>query len=110
MVSITTSVLGVAVYKSGERGRNVSGLTWAKNESDDRSLSMKELTETFLKIKTEHQVRYGCPLKVVKLSRLTLMSLPLLHTQEPSAIATFYGVPIEIDDSLGLWEFKEIYA
>lgn len=88
----------------------MSGLTWARTDIDDRALSTKELTETFLRVKAKHQAKYGRPLKAVKLSRLTLMSLPLLHTQELSAISTFYGVPIEIDDSLELWEFKEIHA
>lgn len=90
----------------------MSGLTWARNESDDRSLSMKELSETFLKIKTEHEAKYGKPLKAVKLSRLTLLMIPAviptLPTDDPAE--RFYGVPIEIDDSLAPWEFKEVYA
>lgn len=88
----------------------MSGFTWARNESDDRALSMKELSETFFKIKSQHQAQFGKPLKAVKLSRLTLMSIPLAYRQPENPISTFYGVPIEIDDSLGLWEFKEVYG
>lgn len=87
-----------------------AGLTWARNESDDQALSMKEMFDTFLKIKTQHEARFGKPLKAVKLSRLTLMTLPLMPTQDTHSISTFYGVPVQIDDSMGLWEFKEIYA
>lgn len=90
----------------------MSGLTWARNESDDRALSMKELSDTFLKLKTQYQAQYGKPLKAVKLSRLTLLTIPLALPMRDalSPVSTFYGVPIEIDDSLGLWEFKEVYA
>lgn len=92
----------------------MSNLTWAKNESDDHALSMKELSDSFLKIKTNYQAEYGKPLKAVKLSRLTLLTIPLavptVPLQEPSSSLTFYGVPIEIDNSLALWEFKEVYA
>lgn len=88
----------------------MSGLTWASNESDERALSMKEMSDMFLKITAQFKSQYGKPLKDVKLSRETLLSLPLMPTQDPSAVLRFYGVPVEIDDSLALWEFKEIYA
>lgn len=88
----------------------MSGLTWARNESDDRASSMNEMFDTFLKIKTRHQERFGKPLKAVKLSRLTLLALPLIPAQDANAITSFYGVPVEIDDSLALWDFKEVYA
>ncbi len=91
----------------------MSGLTWARNKFDDRSLSMKELSETFLKIKTQQEAKYGKPLKAVKLSRLTLLLIPTVIATVPTGTdspETFYGVPIEIDDSLEPWEFKEVYA
>lgn len=71
---------------------------------------MGEMSEAFFKIKAQHEAQFGRPLKAVKLSRLTLLTIPLLPTQDVASISTFYGVPIEIDDSLGLWEFKEVYA
>jgi hypothetical protein len=89
----------------------MSGLTWARNESDDRSVSLKGLYDTFLKAKCAHEARYNKPLKAVRLSRLTLLTIPLLlPTVETWQVTTFYGVPIEIDDSLGLYEFKEVHA
>lgn len=90
----------------------MSGLTWARNESDDHALSMKEMSDTFLKLKTKYQEQYGRPLKAVKLSRLTLLTVPLAVPMRDavSPVSTFYGVPVEIDDSLDLWECKEVYA
>lgn len=89
----------------------MSGLTWARNEFDVRALSMKEMSETFLKIKTQQQARFGKPLKAVRLSRQALMMIPLAIPMRDasSPVSTFYGVPIEIDTSLDLWEFKEVY-
>lgn len=87
-----------------------AGLTWARNDFDDRALSMKELSDTFLRLKTRHEAQFGKPLKAVRLSRETLMTIPMVPTLQRSSISTFYGVPIEIDDSLALWEFKEVYA
>lgn len=71
---------------------------------------MGEMLEAFLKIKAQHEAQFGKPLKAVKLSRLTLLTIPLLPAQDAASISTFYGVPIEIDDSLDLWEFKEVHA
>ena len=90
----------------------MSGLRRARNEADDHALSMKELSDTFLKIKTRFQEQHSKPLKAVRLSRLTLLTIPLaLPVRDASSpVSTFYGVPIEIDDSLALWEFKEVYA
>lgn len=88
----------------------MSGLTWARTDKDDSALKLGEMSDSFLKITTRFQAEHSKPLKAVKLSRLTLLSLPLMPTQEPSALLRFYGVPIEIDDSLALWEFREVYA
>lgn len=95
----------------GKLEANVGGLTWARNDFDDRALSFKELCETFLKLKTQHQAQFGKPLKAVRLSRLTLGCFPVyVATQDAQSMSSFYGVPIEIDDSLELWEFKAVYA
>lgn len=79
----------------------VTAVTW--NSPDETALSMRELSTTILKLKAQH----GPPLKAIKLSRLTLLMLPLVLTQQ--SISTFYGVPIVIDDSLEPWEFQEVY-
>jgi hypothetical protein len=91
---------------------SMSGLTWARNESDDHALSMKELSETFLKLKTQYQAQHNKPLKAVRLSRLTLLHIPLALPMRDASnpVSTFYGVPIEVDDSLALGEFKEVHA
>lgn len=77
------------------------------NSSDQRALSMRELSETVLKFKAQHEP----PLKAIKLSRATLLCFPPSPiqgiTQQP--ISTFYGVPVEVDDSLGLFEFEKVY-
>jgi len=87
----------------------MSGLTWAKNETDNNANAFGEMSTAFLRAKVAYQEKHGKPPRAVKLSRLTLLSIPLPYTSvEP--VSTFCGVPIEIDDSLGLWEFKEVYA
>lgn len=78
--------------------------------SDETALSMRELSETFLKLKTQHEAQFGKPLKAIRLSRETLLTIPLMPTQDASSISRFYGVPVEIDNSLALWEFKEVYG
>jgi len=82
--------------------------TWARNEFDDRSLSAGEMLGNVLRLKAVHKQKYGKPLKAVRLSRLTLLMFPLMPTQDAKTITTLGGIPIEIDDSLGAWEFKEV--
>lgn len=87
----------------------MSGLTWARNESDDRALAFGEMSQSFLRAKIKFEEQHMRPLKAVRLSRLTLLSIPAPYqSMEPRS--TFCGVPIEVDDSLALWEFKEVYA
>lgn len=88
----------------------MSGLTWARNESDNQALSIKELSDSVLKVRAALRANNQPPLKAIRLSRETLLAFPLVYGQEGSAIATFYGIPVEIDDSLALFEYKEIYA
>jgi hypothetical protein len=85
------------------------GLTWARSEADDRALAWRELSRAFLKAKIKYQEERGCPPPAVQLSRETLLSIPLPY-QSANPVSTFYGVPIEINDSLALWEFKEVHA
>jgi hypothetical protein len=72
------------------------------NSSDQDVLSIPGL----LYIKSKLDIKYGPPLKAIKISQETLALIALTHSEFPA----FLGVLIEIDDSLGLWEFKEIYA
>lgn len=88
--------------------RRMSGLTWARNQFDNQALSLKDLSDSFLKLKT--QLRHVRPLKAVRISRLTLLIIPLAYRQGTDPISTFYGVPIEIDDSLGLFQYIPVYA
>jgi hypothetical protein len=76
----------------------MSATVW--NSSNQDALSVSELLGTVKGMKT----KYGPPLKTIKISRATLSLIPL--GSNPSI---FQGVPVDIDDSLGLWEFKEIY-
>lgn len=85
---------------------DMSGLTWARNESDDQALSLKELSDSFLKLKSQMK-----PLRAVRISRLTLLKIPLTFSDEmnPNSIC-FYGVPVIIDDSLELFQYIPVYA
>lgn len=81
------------------------------SEPDSDTLSMKKLTDAFQRAKARQEV-LGKPLKAVRLSQATLLMIPVVVPTSStfSAISTFYGVPVEIDNSLALWEFKEVYA
>lgn len=87
-----------------------AGLTWARNDFDDHVLSMKDMVDGFLKIKSQHEAQFGKPLKAVRLSRLTLLTIPMIPMLQRSSISTFFGVPVEIDNLLALWEFREVYG
>jgi hypothetical protein len=74
----------------GECG--VSGFTRASNESDDRHCSLSNLYDTFLKVKIEYEAQHNKPLKAVRLSRLTLLTIPqLLPRKNTPTFSTFYG-------------------
>lgn len=68
------------------------------------SLTMKDFQKIVL------QLREGQPpVKAVKISHDTLAALPLFPSVDPFA-ARVYGLPVEFDDSLGLFEHELVYA
>lgn len=71
------------------------------NSSDDRTLSLKELCDTVLRLK--HQPA----LKAIKISRATVLMFPL--SPVANNMSRLYGVPVEIDDSLRLFESIPVY-
>jgi hypothetical protein len=87
----------------------MSGLAWARNESDDNASAFGDMSTSFLRAKVAYQNKHGKPPRAVMLSRLTLLSIPLPYSGV-DPISTFYGVPIEVANALALWEFKVIDA
>jgi hypothetical protein len=67
-------------------------------------LTITELSNTIKKFKTKYP---GPPLKAIKLSSATLALIPLSDT---TSMWSFHAMAVEIDDSLPLGEFKEVYA
>lgn len=67
------------------------------------SLTISGLSDTIKEFNTKYS---GPPLKAIKLSSATLALFPLKDT---TSISSFCGVRVEIDDSLPLGTFKEVY-
>lgn len=71
-------------------------------------LTLNDLTKTMQDFRAKH----GRPLKAIKVSEKTVHQMeqmfPMYPSQERSN--TLYSVPIQIDNDLGLWECKPVYA
>lgn len=72
------------------------------NSSDQQALSLKDLGDCVLKLKQQPSLR------AIRISRATLLCFPAVPTNQ-APLSRLYGVPVEIDDSLGLFEALPVY-
>jgi hypothetical protein len=71
------------------------------NSNNQVALSLRQLAD----LTTEFNAKYGPPLRAIKISSTTASLIPLTTSVTPP----IHAVPVDIDESLGLWEFKEVY-
>lgn len=90
------------------------GIVGAKNNMSTSYYDTNEsplVIEEFVKTQAELLAKHGPPLKVVKVSSATLQAFPLAPFCNPqNLISTLYGVPVEIDESLDLFECRAVHG
>lgn len=78
--------------------------------SDDAApqLTLDSLRKTMMDFRAKH----GRPLKAIKISEQTLRQMEQMFPLYPSTTmnSSLYGVRIEIDNELALWECVPVYA
>lgn len=90
----------------GELEANVTSTTYSGN--NEPPLSMDSLSKTML----EFRAKYGRTVKAIKISDETQrqMERMFLTYRVVTPVDTLYGVRIEIDNDLELWECVPVYA
>lgn len=81
------------------------GTTFTNNS---KTLTFEGLQKTML----DFRAKYGRPLKAIKISDETQRQMERMFPMYPTATPadTLYGVRIEIDNDLDLWECVPVYA
>lgn len=83
-------------------------MTYTTGNNNGQSLTVDDLSKTMLGFRTKH----GPPLKAIRVSSETLHWIESNFPVYPSdnLANTLYGVPIQIDNDLELFDCKPVYA